>query len=89
MNRDINMRIIDFLEKQKNLSERHFFTTRKIADATGLTIYQARGCLMALQLSRVVEKVNTGRAFPGNGKYIRYRNYSLGGNYTASLLIGY
>lgn len=34
---------------------------------------------MALQLSRVVEKVNTGRAFPGNGKYIRYRNYSLGG----------
>ncbi len=90
MNRDINMRIIDFLEKQKNLSERHFFTTREIADATGLTIYQARGCLMALQLSRVVEKVNTGRGVPGQWKIHQISKLQPGGgDYTASLLSGY
>ncbi|OSL65540.1 hypothetical protein EAXG_05124 [Escherichia coli TA054] len=42
-----------------------FFSTREIADAVGLTIYQARGYLEVLRSSRVVAKINFGRGRPG------------------------
>ncbi|HDJ8924283.1 TPA: faeA-like family protein [Escherichia coli] len=65
MNTDINDQIIEFLKDQKKSFSRTLFSTREIADAVGLTIYQARGCLDTLHLFGVVEKVNTGRGRPG------------------------
>ncbi|EPO2325357.1 FaeA/PapI family transcriptional regulator [Escherichia coli] len=65
MNKDIDERIIEFLEKQKKSFSKTFFSTREIADAVGLTIYQARGYLEVLQSSSVVEKVNSGQGRPG------------------------
>ncbi|HBE6106700.1 TPA: hypothetical protein KMG78_003197 [Escherichia coli] len=47
-----------------------FFSTREIADAVGLTIYQARGHLEVLQSSSVVKKVNSGRGSPGQWKLL-------------------
>ena len=41
------------------------FRTREIADAVGLTIYQALFYLKTLQLFGVVEKVNTGKGVSG------------------------
>lgn len=64
MNNNIDGRIIDFMKK-KNLSVNRTFSTREIADAVGLTIYQARGYLEALQSSSVVEKINAGRGRAG------------------------
>lgn len=65
MNKDIDGRIVEFLENQRKSFRKTFFSTREIADAVGLTIYQARGYLEALQSSGVVEKVNSGRGKPG------------------------
>lgn len=56
MNKDIDERIVEFLECQKELFSKTFFGTREIVDAVGLTIYQARGHLEVLQSSGVVEK---------------------------------
>lgn len=64
MNKDIDDRIVEFLENQKK-SFSKTFSTREIADTAGLTIYQARGYLETLQSSGVVEKVNSGRGRPG------------------------
>ncbi|HBH7804092.1 TPA: faeA-like family protein [Escherichia coli] len=57
--------IVNFLENQKKHFSKKFFSTREIADAVGLTIYQARECLEVLQSSGVVEKANSGRGRPG------------------------
>ncbi len=65
MHTDIDERIVDFLDNQKKHFSKTFFSTREIADAVGLTIYQARGYLEVLQSSSVVEKVNSGRGRPG------------------------
>lgn len=65
MNKDIDERIIGFLENQKKSFSKTFFSTREIADAVELTIYQARGYLEVLQSSSVVEKVNSGQGRPG------------------------
>lgn len=65
MNKDIDGRIVEFMGNQRKSFRKTFFSTREIADAVGLTIYQARGCLEALQSSGVVEKVNSGRGKPG------------------------
>lgn len=65
MNKDIDGRIVEFLENQRKSFRKTFFSTREIADAVGLTIYQARGYLEALLSSGVVEKVNSGRGKPG------------------------
>jgi predicted ArsR family transcriptional regulator len=65
MNKDIDWRIIEFLDNQQKFFHKTFFSTREIADAVGLTIYQTRGCLEVLQSSSVVEKVNSGRGRPG------------------------
>ncbi len=65
MDTDIDERIVDFLENQKEYFSKTFFSTREIADAVGLTIYQTRGHLEVLQSSGVVEKINSGRGRPG------------------------
>ncbi|WP_175616582.1 FaeA/PapI family transcriptional regulator [Escherichia coli] len=65
MNKDNDERIIEFLENQKKSFGKTFFSTREIADAVGLTIYQVRGYLETLQSSGMVEKVNSGRGRPG------------------------
>ncbi|CAD5756996.1 FaeA-like protein [Escherichia coli] len=65
MDTDINDRIVEFLDNQKKHFSKKFFSTREIADAVGLTIYQVRGYLEVLQSSSVVEKVNSGRGKPG------------------------
>ncbi|MBB9726031.1 faeA-like family protein [Escherichia coli] len=70
MNKDINERIVVFLENQKKSFGKTFFSTREIADAVGLTIYQIRGYLEALQSSGVVEKVNSGRGRPGQWRLL-------------------
>nr|WP_305764303.1 FaeA/PapI family transcriptional regulator [Escherichia coli] len=44
------------MENQKEYFSKTFFSTREIADAVGLTIYQSRGHLEVLQSSGVVEK---------------------------------
>ncbi|EFU0743485.1 regulator [Escherichia coli] len=46
------------------------FSTREIADAVGLTIYQVRGYLEMLQSSGVVEKVNSGRGRAGQWRLL-------------------
>ncbi len=65
MNKGIDERIVEFLENQKKSFSKTLFGTREIADAVGLTIYQARGYLEMLQSSGVVEKVNSGRGRAG------------------------
>ncbi|EKG6905204.1 FaeA/PapI family transcriptional regulator [Escherichia coli] len=70
MNKGIDERIVEFLEKQKKSFSRTFFSTRAIADAVGLTIYQARGYMEALQSSGVVEKVNSGRGRAGQWRLL-------------------
>ncbi|QCT87616.1 FaeA/PapI family transcriptional regulator [Escherichia sp. E4742] len=70
MNKDNNEQIVGFLESQKKSSRKTSFSTREIADAVGLTIYQARCCLEILQSSCVVEKVNSGRGRPGQWKLL-------------------
>ncbi|MDY1736304.1 FaeA/PapI family transcriptional regulator [Escherichia coli] len=68
MIRDIDKRIVDFLNQQKKYSSREVFRTREIADAVGLTIYQVRGHLERLRSTCVLEKVNSGRGVPGQWK---------------------
>ncbi len=70
MNKDIDERIVEFLESQKKSFRKTFLSTREIADAVGLTIYQARGCLEVLQSSGLVEKVNSGRGRPGQWRLL-------------------
>lgn len=70
MNTDINERIVEFLDNQKNLSVKHFFSLREIADAVGLKIYQVREYLEVLQLSGVVEKVNSGHGRSGQWRLL-------------------
>ncbi|KAB2827026.1 faeA-like family protein [Escherichia coli] len=70
MNKNIDERIVDFLEGQKKSLSKTFFSTREIANAVGLTIYQARGHLEVLQSSCVVEKVNSGRGVPGQWRLL-------------------
>lgn len=55
----------EHLENQKKHFGQTLFSTREIADAVGLTIYQVRGYLEMLQSSGVVEKVNSGRGRAG------------------------
>lgn len=70
MDKDIDERITEFLENQKKSFSKTFFSTREIADAVGVTIYQAKGCLEALQSSGVVEKVNSGRGRLGQWRLL-------------------
>ncbi|EFA4889282.1 faeA-like family protein [Escherichia coli] len=50
---------------QKNSKGKETFRTREVADAVGLTIYQTRLHLEALQSLDVVEKINSGKGVPG------------------------
>lgn len=70
MNEDIDTRIVDFMEKQKKSVSKTDFSTREIADAIDLTIYQARGHLEVLLASRVIGKVNSGRGVPGKWRLL-------------------
>ncbi|HBR2043246.1 TPA: hypothetical protein L9M98_004691 [Klebsiella pneumoniae] len=71
MSEDIDVRIVYFLEEQKKHSGKTFFSTREIADAAGLTIYQARAHLESLHSSFVVEKLNnTRQGVPGQWRLL-------------------
>ena len=70
MNKDIDKRIVDFLDVQRKSFSKTFFSTREIADAVGLTIYQVREYLDVLQSSCVVEKVYPGLGSPGQWRLI-------------------
>ncbi|EFG0071749.1 faeA-like family protein [Escherichia coli] len=70
METDIDERISEFLENQKKHFSKTLFSTREIADAVGLTIYQARGCLEVLQSFGVVEKLNSGRGRAGQWRLL-------------------
>ncbi|ENR6343873.1 faeA-like family protein [Escherichia coli] len=59
---------------QKFSGGKENFRTREIADAVGLTIYQTRLYLEALQSLGVVEKINSGKGVPGLWE-LRRRTY--------------
>lgn len=63
--KDIYKEIVEYIVYQKNSGEKETFRTREIADAVGLTIYQARLHLETLQSLGVVEKINSGKGVPG------------------------
>ena len=65
MKQGIDELMREYLENQKKHFSKTLFSTREIADAVGLTIYQVRGYLEMLQSSGVVEKVNSGRGRAG------------------------
>lgn len=65
MKQGIDELMREYLENQKKHFGQTLFSTREIADAVGLTIYQVRGYLEMLQSSGVVEKVNSGRGRAG------------------------
>ncbi|EEM2041215.1 faeA-like family protein [Salmonella enterica subsp. enterica serovar Kentucky] len=44
--------------------------TRSIADAAGLTIYQARAYLVTLEGAGVVEKMNVGKGVSGRWRLV-------------------
>ena len=52
METDLDERMREYLENQKKHFSKTLFSTREIADAVGLTIYQVRGYLEMLQSSR-------------------------------------
>ncbi|WP_281439754.1 FaeA/PapI family transcriptional regulator [Escherichia coli] len=70
MKTDIDERMRECLENQKKHFSKTLFSTREIADAVGLTIYQVRGYLEMLQSSGVVEKVNSGRGRAGQWRLL-------------------
>lgn len=63
--KDIYKEIVEYMASQKNLGINEMFGTREVADAVGLTIYQTRLHLEALQALGVVEKINSGKGVPG------------------------
>ncbi|WP_371867117.1 FaeA/PapI family transcriptional regulator [Escherichia albertii] len=63
--KDVHKEIVDFMMYQMDTRGKESFRTREIADAVGLTIYQALFYLKTLQLFGVVEKVNTGKGVSG------------------------
>ncbi|HHU1818854.1 TPA: FaeA/PapI family transcriptional regulator [Escherichia coli] len=63
--KDIYKVIVEFMTHQKFSGGKESFRTREIADAVGLTIYQTRLYLEALQSLGVVEKINSGKGVPG------------------------
>ena len=66
----INELMREYLENQKKHFGKTLVSTREIADAVGLTIYQVRGYLEMLQSSGVVEKVNSGRGRAGQWRLL-------------------
>lgn len=62
---DVYKEIVGFMAHQKNSKGKETFRTREVADAVGLTIYQTRLHLEALQSLDVVEKINSGKGVPG------------------------
>lgn len=70
MNKDVDERIVDFMENQKKSCSKTLFRTREIADAVGVTIYQIRGRLETLQSAGLAEKVNFGRGRPGQWRLL-------------------
>lgn len=62
--------LVSFWKIIKKHFSKTLFSTREIADAVGLTIYQARGCLEVLQSFGVVEKLNSGRGRAGQWRLL-------------------
>ena len=62
---DVYKEIVEYMAYQKSSGTKEIFRTREVADAVGLTIYQTRLHLEALQSFGVVEKINSGKGVPG------------------------
>lgn len=67
MSNDACDKILSFMQSQANGRINIPVRTRSIADAAGLTIYQARAYLVTLEGAGVVEKMNAGKACPADG----------------------
>ncbi|HFI2807497.1 TPA: FaeA/PapI family transcriptional regulator [Escherichia coli] len=61
--KDIYKEIVEYMKM--NSGTKKTFRTREVADAVGLTIYQTRLHLEALQSFGVVVKINSGKGVPG------------------------
>ncbi|WP_274540465.1 FaeA/PapI family transcriptional regulator [Escherichia coli] len=61
--KEIYKEIVEYMKM--NSGTKKTFRTREVADAVGLTIYQTRLHLEALQSFGVVEKINSGKGVPG------------------------
>ena len=63
--KDVYKEIVEYMAYQKSSGTKETFRTREVAEAVGLTIYQTRLHLEALQSLDVVEKMNSGKGVPG------------------------
>lgn len=61
--KEIYKEIVEYMKMSSGAKKT--FRTREVADAVGLTIYQTRLHLEALQSFGVVEKINSGKGVPG------------------------
>ena len=79
--KDVYKEIVEYMAYQKSSGTKETFRTREVADAVGLTIYQTRLHLEALQSLDVVEKINSGKGVPGiwrlRWKACRYQGKDL------------
>ncbi|HFV9619797.1 TPA: FaeA/PapI family transcriptional regulator [Salmonella enterica subsp. enterica serovar Muenchen] len=70
MSKDTCDRILSFMQSQTKGRINMPVRTRSIADAAGLTIYQARSYLEILQGTGLVEKTNSGKGVPGQWRLV-------------------
>ncbi|EHE5996039.1 faeA-like family protein [Salmonella enterica] len=70
MSKDTCDRILSFMQSQAKDRINMPVRTRIIADAAGLTIYQARAYLVTLEDAGVVEKMNAGKGVSGRWRLV-------------------
>lgn len=70
MSNDACDKILSFMQSQANGRINIPVRTRSIADAAGLTIYQARAYLVTLEGAGVVEKMNAGKGVSGRWRLV-------------------
>ncbi|HGX4296995.1 TPA: FaeA/PapI family transcriptional regulator [Escherichia coli] len=71
MSKNVCEAIIAFMKSREIDEDGISLRTRDIADATNLTIYQARTYLETLRVLGVVEKVNGGKGTPGLWRLVK------------------
>ncbi|EHJ4986717.1 faeA-like family protein [Salmonella enterica] len=70
MSNDACDKILSFMQSQANGRINIPVRTRSIADAAGLTIYQARAYLVTLEDAGVVEKMKAGKGVSGRWRLV-------------------
>ncbi|EIM4159790.1 faeA-like family protein [Salmonella enterica subsp. enterica serovar Newport] len=70
MSNDACDKILSFMQSQANGRINIPVRTRSIADAAGLTIYQARAYLVTLEGAGVAEKMNAGKGVSGRWRLV-------------------